>query len=81
VAVNDTSYAVALSHAALPTVARYVPFYLYVVFALCEGKSHMYTDGKVPLRMTTCGHRASRVNELCLKHREPNHSATALLEA
>ena len=37
--VTYTSYAVALSNAALPAAAWYFQFHLYVVFALAERKN------------------------------------------
>ena len=55
----NTSYPVALSKAASPAAARYFQLYMYVICALCEGKNDIHTQEKVPLRMTTCGHRVS----------------------
>jgi hypothetical protein len=57
-AVNNTIYAVALSNAALPAAAWPV-----VRFSLCERKNEQQKEGKVPLRMTTFGHRVSPVNK------------------
>ena len=69
--VTHTSYAVALSNAALPAAAWYFQFHPYVVFALAERKNDILTDGKVPLRMTTCGHRVTRVAYATVSGRPP----------
>jgi hypothetical protein len=60
--LNYTTYAVICLRAALPAAARYVPLYLYVVFALCEGKTTYEKKEKYRCERAHTRHYATRAN-------------------
>src|SRR5215211_7932484 len=53
--VNNTAYVVPRANAFLPAAAWYLPFYLCIVFALCERKNYAQNEDKVRLRKITPG--------------------------
>jgi hypothetical protein len=58
---DHRTYAVPQANAFLPAAARYLPFYLYFVFALYEGKNEIQKKMKYRCERSHLGYRVSPV--------------------